>query len=411
MVDVFSSSSVSPETPIETVTSEGRRNAVLIVKINGEDIKDRGFDVLMRYTRIEKNLNSPDTVLIQLSNPNRILDSCDMFKEGAEVEIHMGWAGVDVVNHGIFILDEILYEYHNKKLDSLKLICHNKLRLLTRDGMKRRSFEHRKDSEIVQLIAKEHGLKSEVDDTKVVFDLIVQANQNDYQFIMDRAGLYGYIVYVDNDTLFFKAPKYKHTNKEISRITMDDNKTGITLKVKENTKTFLQASKIKKDQVDWQTLDVLKATDKDVDDFLIKGSPDTNKKKAKDVVPERAVGYVIGTGHDQTFDEMQRLTENFAQSSRWLQQLSVQAIGLEFVRPGLIIKYTDLTNYSGDYYIFSCEHAFDTSRTGVPIYSTTLDLIRSYDRDIKENSNFTDSQENGTDITSDLESGGFAGVA
>jgi phage protein D len=349
MVDVFASSPVSVDSEIEVATTDGRKNAVFIVKINGIDIKDRGFDVLIRYIKIEQSLNTSDALLIQFHNANRLLDSCDLFKEGFEVEVHMGWAGLDVVNHGTFIIDEIIYEYHNKRLDSLKLLCHNKLRLLTRGGMKRRSFEDRKDSEIVQLIAKEHNLKSEVDDTKVKFELVVQANQNDFQFIMDRAGLYGYSVYVKNDTLYFKQLTYKHTNKEISRIDLTDSSTSIITKNKNSTITFLKASKVKKDQVDWQTLDVLKTQDQDLDDFLIKNSPDSNKKKAKEVVSEQAIAYIIGTGHDQTFDEMQRLTNNYSQSSRWLQQVHAEALGLEFVRPGLVIRYNDLTNYSGDY--------------------------------------------------------------
>jgi len=73
-------------------------------------------------------------------------------------------------------------------------------------GKKTRSFVQMTDSDIVTKIAREYGLKPEVDDTTEVYPYILENNQSDFEFIMERARRLGFSFLVDDQSLFFKKP-------------------------------------------------------------------------------------------------------------------------------------------------------------------------------------------------------------
>ncbi len=72
---------------------------------------------------------------------------------------------------------------------------------------KTKSYLQMKDSDLAQKLARDSGLKALVDETQVVYDYLMQANQTDWEFLLERALRIGYRIYVDDDTLYFtKSP-------------------------------------------------------------------------------------------------------------------------------------------------------------------------------------------------------------
>ena len=71
-------------------------------------------------------------------------------------------------------------------------------------GRKTRTFTKQKDSDVVQKIAKEAGLKADVDATSITHDYLIQTNQTNMEFLLMRAELLGYQVYAAEGTLYFK---------------------------------------------------------------------------------------------------------------------------------------------------------------------------------------------------------------
>jgi phage protein D len=71
-------------------------------------------------------------------------------------------------------------------------------------GRKTRSFIQLKDSEIASQIASDHGLSADATDTGVTFDYILQHNQSDLHFLLERARRIGYEVIVADKTLQFR---------------------------------------------------------------------------------------------------------------------------------------------------------------------------------------------------------------
>ena len=80
-----------------------------------------------------------------------------------------------------------------------------------KDG-EQKKFVHKKDSEIVQIIAQRNGLVPKIKDTGITHDIVVQKNQDELSFIKERAKRIDYdcFISVDPDTgkdaLYFQPP-------------------------------------------------------------------------------------------------------------------------------------------------------------------------------------------------------------
>lgn len=82
---------------------------------------------------------------------------------------------------------------------------------LTR-GRKRRSWENIKDSDIATQIAQECSLKPDVEDSGIVHPYVVQNNENNLNFLFERARRIGYEVKVEDDRLVFRKPREVKTD-------------------------------------------------------------------------------------------------------------------------------------------------------------------------------------------------------
>lgn len=80
-----------------------------------------------------------------------------------------------------------------------------------RDGQPR-YYRHQTDAQIARTIARRHGLRTEVDDSSPEHELVVQKNQDDLSFLLERAKRIDYDCYIrndpdsDKDTLVFARP-------------------------------------------------------------------------------------------------------------------------------------------------------------------------------------------------------------
>ena len=71
-------------------------------------------------------------------------------------------------------------------------------------GRKTRTFIQKKDSDIAQQIARDCGLRAQVDQTSQVHEYLLQDNQTDLEFLLWRASCVGYLLYVEDNTVYFK---------------------------------------------------------------------------------------------------------------------------------------------------------------------------------------------------------------
>jgi phage protein D len=126
----------------------------------------------------------------------------DILSEGTEVEVKVGY--VDDLNS--IIKGEVTAlepEFPDNEAPSLKIQGYDRLHRFRR-GRKTRSFVQMKDSDIAGQIASELGLTAQADDTSVTHDYVLQSNQTDIDFLLERARRIHFEVTVKDKTLNFR---------------------------------------------------------------------------------------------------------------------------------------------------------------------------------------------------------------
>lgn len=126
----------------------------------------------------------------------------DLLSEGAEVEVKLGY--VDSLQ--TMIVGEVTSlepEFNEGEALTMKIHGYDLLHRFRR-GRKTRSFTNMKDSDIASQIASELNLRAQVEDTQVVHNYILQHNQTDIDFLLERARRIRYEVVVQDKTLHFR---------------------------------------------------------------------------------------------------------------------------------------------------------------------------------------------------------------
>jgi phage protein D len=141
--------------------------------------------------------------------------------EGTEIDVRAGF------NDGVssLIIGEITAlepEFSENQTPMLKVHGYDRLHRFRR-GRKTRSFLEMKDSEIAQQIAGDLQLRTDVEDTQITHLYVLQSNQSDIDFLLERARRINYEVVVKDKTLFFR----KAANNKSKVVSIE---YGLTLK-------------------------------------------------------------------------------------------------------------------------------------------------------------------------------------
>ena len=145
----------------------------------------------------------------------------DLLSEGAEVEVRIGF----VDNLKSMIKGEVTAlepEFPTNEAPPLKIHGYDLLHRFRR-GRKTRSFANMKDSQIAEQIARDLQLRAQVEDTHITHEYVLQSNQTDIDFLLDRARRINYEVIVKDKTLQFR----RAANNQGKIVSLD---YGLTLK-------------------------------------------------------------------------------------------------------------------------------------------------------------------------------------
>jgi len=128
-----------------------------------------------------------------------------LFAVGNEVEIWLGYVG-DL--HRVMLAEITSLEpTFTAGQPSLLMVRGYDHRHRLARGRKTRTFAQMKDSAIAGQIARDAGLRAQVEDTKVTLSYVIQSNQSDWEFLQRRASLIGYEIYVREKVLYFRSPQ------------------------------------------------------------------------------------------------------------------------------------------------------------------------------------------------------------
>lgn len=129
----------------------------------------------------------------------------DLFREGSEVKIKAGFHAplAELIVGEITAIEP---EYVERGPIHLTVRGYNRLYHLG-FGRKTRSFKDVKDSDVAEQIASDWNLTPEVEATTVTHPYLLQNNQTDLEFLLERARRIRYEVRVEGKALFFRKPQ------------------------------------------------------------------------------------------------------------------------------------------------------------------------------------------------------------
>jgi len=132
------------------------------------------------------------------------LSNAEEFLPGKAIEVHAGYhADEIIIFKGIIVKSSI--KAQKNRTSVFRVMCSDEAVKLT-VGRKNKYFYDSKDSDIIQEIASEAGLQTEIDDTGISHQSMVQYYASDWDFIVSRADAMGMQVFTDDNILKLKAP-------------------------------------------------------------------------------------------------------------------------------------------------------------------------------------------------------------
>lgn len=181
-------------------------------------------------TRVEEvsvlqDVSAPGMFTLRMSywdlNRNVVWEKENLFAEGREVEIQMGYAGAPLATMMVGEITGLEPELSAGEVPMLTVRgydCRHRLML----GRKTRSFTQVKDSAIATRVAEDAGLSAVVEDTRVTHEYVLQHNQTDWEFLEGRARRLGFEVVAERKTLKFQPHKNDRSEVEVIPLSFDD---------------------------------------------------------------------------------------------------------------------------------------------------------------------------------------------
>jgi phage protein D len=186
--------------------------AQVYLTIDGAPLDTKYMDNLISV-EVDDSLYLPDMFTIRLKDPDMAALQADVFKPGKAVKIEIRPPGAPTDNaatppHTTLMTGEITsLEPELNSIDRVVLTArgYDRSHRLHRER-KTATYKQVTDSDLANQLAGSAGLSANVTATTVVYPFLMQANQTNWEFLMERAKRINYRLYVEDRTLYFKPP-------------------------------------------------------------------------------------------------------------------------------------------------------------------------------------------------------------
>ncbi len=273
------------------------------------------------------------------------------FREGVELELQLGY--VDAMSPRMTgEIAALEPEFPEGEAPRLRLLGYDRLHRFQR-GRKTRSFTHVKDSEIAERIARELGLRADVQDSQVVHEYVLQQNQTDVDFLCQRARRIRYEVTVEDRTLSF----HETTNARAEVLTLE---YGFTLKsFYPRLTTVGQVSEVEVRGWDPKTKEAIVAQARSGDELTTMGGSALGVVAAENAFFATTAA-IVERPVASAGEALQMARARFREMALGFVTGELTAIGDPALRAGTVVKLTGLgPRFSGPYYVIASEHRVD----------------------------------------------------
>ncbi|MFM9984375.1 MAG: type VI secretion system tip protein VgrG [Flavobacteriales bacterium] len=179
------------------------------VKANGTAIKDYYPVTSIEISSVLNKIPRAEITLIDgtvESEDFPISESSDL-KPGVEIEILCGYGSEPPASLFTGVIVSQSVQIDDSEPNRLVLVCKHKASVLTYNR-KEAMFLKKKDSEMIASIIQTSSLKSRVESSTIIHDYMFQKSATDWDFILARAEMNGYVVSFDADTIVVGPPAF-----------------------------------------------------------------------------------------------------------------------------------------------------------------------------------------------------------
>ncbi|HEX9990206.1 MAG TPA: VgrG-related protein [Chloroflexia bacterium] len=177
----------------------------IYIKVDGQQISPQ-LTARLNTVEVDDSLYLADTFTININDYGLETLDQDFFKVGKSVEIGIQLAGteptVTLIKAEITSVEPDLTGRDRSTLTVRGYDRSHKLNRIRKTA----TFQNVSDSDLATRLAQEGGLQASVDSTTPVYPYLMQANQTNWEFLMERARRIGFRCYVEDRTLNFKKP-------------------------------------------------------------------------------------------------------------------------------------------------------------------------------------------------------------
>lgn len=224
-------------------------------------------------------------------------------------------------------------------------------------GRYNRSFQNQTDSDIVKQILGEAGISAgTIDDTGGPYGYgdpigyIFQENQTNMEFLRDRAARNGFELYVQDGKLNFRKPTAGTT------LSMKWLKDITSFQVQVSSAE--QVASVEVRGWDYQNKQPIVST-KSAQTSQVVTTTDQGQGKAQSTAFNSSPKMIVVNQPVSSSNESDAIAQSlFNELSGEFVQADASAEGNPEIRPGKLIKLTDMGNYSGSYYVTETRHIF-----------------------------------------------------
>ncbi|MGC5328274.1 phage late control D family protein [Brevibacillus sp. SYSU BS000544] len=189
---------------------------VFEIEVEGENIIEKGVEVVS--VNVDNTLKNADHFTFIVNNAFDIMEKevrwlDQLFTFGKKVKVKMGYANQsgeisELVEIFIGLITSVTTRFPSGGLPQMEVSGYDLSHCMMK-GLKSRSWERAKHSDIARDIANYYKLKSVIHDTGVLFPKVVKKDGiSDFQFLQDLAKKNAFEFFVFCETLYFRAPDF-----------------------------------------------------------------------------------------------------------------------------------------------------------------------------------------------------------
>lgn len=305
---------------------------------------------------VNEKLDLPAMFSLTLYGPeghgNKLLwlEDQKLFAIGSVAEIKFGY-GNKLERMTIGEITGLDPQFSSVSAPRLTVRGYDRLHRLQR-GLKTRTFNQAKDSDIASKIASEIGFDSAVTDSQVTHDYMAQANKTDLAFLLERARAIKYEVLVDDKKLIFRPAA--NAESELLTLSMEKDLLGFN----PNLSASGQVSQVK--VLGWSPQDKKEIVGeaKVGDEGSTMGGSQSGAALTEDKFGSAAI--VIATQPVMSQAEADQMAKALLQNTTLsLVTGSGSCIGRTDLRPGKVIVIEGVGKmFSGKYYVTQATHSY-----------------------------------------------------